>query len=251
MTMRAMTLVAMAAILAGGCGDDANTTSEGTGGTTEAPTTGTTTGAETSGAETSGAETGGAETTQAPTTGAETTGGAGPLTPAELVGQWVSGACEAYPNGMGGENYLTRDFTLTESTWSLLLTIFADAGCTTPFFVVEIDGPYTLGAASAAVPGATEGDFGFASIVWTAKLQQAADLFTMSGCGAEPWAVDVPQDVGGTGCIGIAHPIAECPTDHDIVAIDGDQLFFGERVTDMCKPEGRPTALNTYPVIKP
>lgn len=190
----------------------------------------------------------GATTDAGPTTGA-TTGGAD-VQPAELVGRWISEGCEAYPNGMGGENYLKRDFTLTETTWKLDLIIYGDPGCATPFFQAVIDGPYSLGGASAAVPGATEGDFAFTTIVWTARQQAAADLFNMSGCGAGGWMVDVPQDVGATGCIGVAHPIADCPKEHDIIALDGDALSFGQRITDMCTPAGRPTALNSYPVVR-
>ena len=95
-----------------------------------------------------------------------------------------------------------------------------------------------------------EGDFGFTTLVWTAKQQGAADLFNMAGCGAGGWEVDVPQDVGGTGCIGVAKPIAECPEEYDIVALDGDALDFGQRITDMCTLAGRPTALNNFPVMR-
>jgi hypothetical protein len=35
-----------------------------------------------------------------------------------------------------------------------------------------------------------------------------------------------------------------------VVALSGDDLFFGERITDMCKEEGRPQALGPYPVVR-
>ena len=60
----------------------------------------------------------------------------------------------------------------------------------------------------------------------------------------------MPQDVTEKGCIGVAHPVAECPEEFDVVSIDGDELYFGERVTDMCKEEGRPAALSPYAVFK-
>ncbi len=172
------------------------------------------------------------------------------LAPADLVGEWRSGECEAYPDGMGGMNYLQRNFTLDESEWHLDLDLYGDPECSFALFSAEISGPYALLGESEAVPGATEGNFDFASIVWTAHFEDMATLFTDSGCGSAPWVVGEPQDVSATGCIGVAHPISECATDHDIVSIDGDELFFGERVTDMCEVAGRPTALNTYPVIR-
>jgi hypothetical protein len=151
---------------------------------------------------------------------------------------------------MGGTNYLTRGFTLTETTWHLDLGLFMDEACATPLFSAVIDGPYTLGGASAAVAGATAGEFAFTKIVWTAHQAFMADTFTQAGCGAAPWAVEVPQEVTQTGCIGVAHPVADCPQEYDIVALTGDDLFFGARVTDMCAPEGRPTALAPFPVVR-
>lgn len=179
-----------------------------------------------------------------------TTAGATPLTAKDLAGEWVSKGCEAYPNGQGGENYLTRDFTLTESTWDLSFSIFGDKDCTVPLFTSKIHGPYTLGALSAKVEGATEGQFGFETNEWTAHTADMAAAFTGAGCGSMPWEVDVPQDVTQTGCIGVARKVSECPQEYDVVSLDGDALSFGQRITDMCKEDGRPTALSAYAVYK-
>lgn len=187
------------------------------------------------------------ETTSTGTTPTDPTGTV--LTAAELVGTWSSPGCEAYPDGAGGTNYLTRTFTLTEDRWALEFTIFGDAACTFPLFRGEVEGPYTLGAPS-AVAGATEGEFGIVSNQWTALFEDLAVLFEDSGCGTGSWEVGVPQDVTVTGCIGVAKPVADCPTEYDIVSLDGDSLYFGERVTDMCVEAGRPAALVTYPVVR-
>ena len=164
----------------------------------------------------------------------------------DLAGQWVSGGCESCDNGQGGKNYLTRDFTLTESTWHLELTLFGDEGCTYGLFSVVIDGPYSLGALSTVVDGATDGTFGFQKNVWTALDQGLADTFTSAGCGSAPWEVGVPQEVTETGCIGVAHPVSECPEEYDILGIVDGKLHFGERITDMCSEAGRPKALVSY-----
>jgi len=192
------------------------------------------------------------ESTEDATGTPDTTTTAGPtaLTGADLAGHWVSAGCEAYPNGQGGENYLTRDFTLTEKEWSLDLTIFGDKDCSYPLFSSEIHGPFTLGELSEKVEGATEGQFAVATNEWTAHDQGMADTFTQSGCGNGAWAVEKAQDVTGTGCIGVAHKKAECPEEYDLVSVDGDELYFGQRLTDMCKEDGRPTALAAYPVVK-
>lgn len=182
----------------------------------------------------------------------DTTGTPGPaaLTGKDLAGHWASKGCEAYPDGKGGQNYLTRDFTLTETAWSLDLTLFGDEDCSYPLFSSEIHGKFTLGELSATVDGATEGQFGIDTNDWTAHDQGLADTFTMSGCGTGPWELEKAQDVTGTGCIGVAHKTSECPEEYDVVAVDGDELFFGQRITDMCKEDGRPTALAAFPVVE-
>lgn len=181
-----------------------------------------------------------------------TTSSAGPvaLTGKDLVGEWASQGCEAYPNGQGGESYLTRDFTLTEKTWDLSFSIFGDKDCTVPLFTAQIHGPYTVGALSKTVEGATEAEFGFETNAWTAHTQQMADTFTGAGCGAGAWEVEKAQEVGTTGCIGVAHKISDCPEEFDLVSLDGDALYLGQRITDMCKEDGRPTALGAYAVYK-
>jgi hypothetical protein len=172
--------------------------------------------------------------------------GAAALTAADVAGRWASPACEAYDDGKGGHNYLTRDFQLTGSAWHLDLGVFGDEGCSYPLFSATIDGTFTLDGPSSVVSGGTDGEFRFDSIVWTAQDAGVAKWFTASGCGAEPWEVGVPQDVGTTGCVGVAHPIAECPQEYDVVGLVGGDLYFGERVTDMCTASGRPAAFSPY-----
>ena len=184
-----------------------------------------------------------AEDTAAEDTAAET------LTGADLVGEWASTGCEAYDDGNGGQNYLTRAFALTETRWALELTLFGDPDCTYGLFTSSIEGPYTLGEA-ATVEGATNGDFGFATNVWTPLVEDLATVFEEAGCGSGEWEVGVGQDVTATGCIGVAHPLSECPVEYDIVKLDGDDLYFGARVTDMCVESGRPAALAAYPVSR-
>jgi hypothetical protein len=182
-------------------------------------------------------------------TGSDNTGDDGLLTGADLVGVWSSTGCEAYDDGNGGQNYLTRSFSLTDSRWSLDLTIYGDPDCTYGLFSSAIEGPYTLGGA-ASVEGATNGDFGFTTNVWTPLVEDLATVFEQSGCASGAWEVGVGQDVTETGCIGVAHPIAECPVEFDIVKVEGDDLYFGARVTDMCQESGRPTALADYAVSR-
>jgi len=157
----------------------------------------------------------------------------------ELAGLWVSN-CIDPGNGQG----FTLAFDLTDSTWALDYTAFADAACGTRTLTAHIEGPYTLGAVSAVAPETREGEFGFSRKTVTPHNEGAAG-FLPQACGGGTFTVGAPTDITA-GCPGLgAYPIADCPTDHDIVTVVDDVLHFGARPADndMCSPEKRPTAL--------
>lgn len=64
---------------------------------------------------------------------------------------------------------------------------------------------------------------------------------------AGPCGLDDPQSVAEEGCAAFGqYPVDACPADYDLVARDGDTLYFGQRPADndMCTPERRPTELS-------
>ncbi|WP_164008721.1 hypothetical protein [Pyxidicoccus trucidator] len=170
--------------------------------------------------------------------------------PQDLAGRWDSPTCEASPNGDGSTSYVQRHFQLTESAWTLELDVFGDAQCQTKLFTARLLGPYTLERDSEKVAGATEGNFSFGERYLTAHIQPLADAFAQSGCGTGTWTVGAEQSVPAA-CLSFK-ALAGCSTDHDLVKVDGNQLFFGQRPADndMCAPDKRPLALAPLPVIK-
>jgi hypothetical protein len=159
---------------------------------------------------------------------------------AELAGRWGS-ACVDPGNGQA----FRLLFDLTETTWSLAYEAFADATCATPSLTVQIDGGYALGAESAAVAGAREGRFDFTTKTVTPHNAGVAD-FLAQACGRPGFVAGEAADITG-GCAGLgAYPVADCPSDYDIVRLDDTgSLHFGARPQDnnMCTPDKRPAAL--------
>lgn len=165
----------------------------------------------------------------------------------DLVGDWDSATCE----NAGGGNYIQRHFHLTEDAWTLNLDAFGDAECKTKLFSARVAGPYTLEKDSEKVAGATEATFGFHEQYMTPAVQDLATAFANSKCGSGTWTVGQEQATATTGCL-FFRPTSACATDNDIVKVDGNQLFFGQRPADndMCTPDKRPTALGALPVVK-
>ena len=69
----------------------------------------------------------------------------------------------------------------------------------------------------------------------------------------KPWKVGAKQDLLAGGCAELgARPVAQCASDNDVVKVDGDRLWFGQRPADndMCSSEKRPQALGATPVTR-
>lgn len=172
-------------------------------------------------------------------------GGCGSSFNQQLAGHWGSPSCE--PAGPGV--YIKRDFTLTESTWKIVATLYTDAACGTRFLGVDIDGPYEVKGPSATVAGATEVDYRVVNHRVTAYSDAALQTFNQGGCGPSPRALNQALDITQTGCAPFMFPtVAQCPFEMDLNKIDGDTLYFGDRSGDLCK--ARPTKLGQAPLSR-
>ena len=160
-----------------------------------------------------------------------------------LRGSYASAAPEPWYGGYG-----TREFTFGDGRWSLVFTHALDPDMRMRTFQFLTEGPYSVGEPSAAVPGAYEGDFGeeVKRVRLLMEDPQLIAAFGMADCGLVPGEA---VDISGTGCAS-RKPVAECGTDHDILAMDEAGIYFGERPedNDMCTPERRPAAL-LMPVV--
>lgn len=162
-----------------------------------------------------------------------------------VSGKWKSEAAEDLGNG----SFATREFTLTDKTWSLVFTVHADKEMKVPLVAMGFSGPWKATGASKAVPGANEALFEFdkKTVTLKAKDPAVAKGFGMDGCGLE---VGKPKDVSKTGCSFVA-PVAQYGKEFDLIKREGDKVFFGARPADgnMGSEDKRPTALGA-PLIK-
>ncbi len=176
---------------------------------------------------------------------AATPGASGELfTPKDLAGHWTSAKVEPVegPNPIYGY----WDFTLTENTWSLIFTAYADPEGKVKLFQFRVDeSPYKLGDTVTTIPNTRTGDFTVSKQYMTAFTPDMAKLYADSKCGLGPWEVGVEQDVTQTGCTFI-HSHAECPMEYDLVVFDGTKLALGDRSGNMCQAGTRPAKPSTH-----
>lgn len=170
----------------------------------------------------------------------------------QINGDWASSTCETRPAGNGKQLYLKRDFREGAAFASATLLFYSDAACTLPTFTLVIDGPYTLGQPSSAVPGAIEAIFSFTSASLAPHTAAAVSLLDSAApgtCGAHAWEINALQDIYGTGgCSVLGVNFQTCSREYDLVKLDADRdlLYFGARPSDgggLCTPQRRPTAL--------
>jgi hypothetical protein len=60
------------------------------------------------------------------------------------------------------------------------------------------------------------------------------------------------EDVSSTGCLWVV-PVSACPQEFDLVKVDDERLFLGERPAagrDLCREDRRPRALSSLPLVR-
>jgi hypothetical protein len=162
-----------------------------------------------------------------------------------LGGTWRDPAPYPY-----GEAFGSREFTFDDGRWTLRFTLSLDPEGKLPVFDFRTHGRYEVGAPAKGVDGAYEAVFHEEQKLLTLRTTDPglAEAFGFAACGL---TVGQEKDVSATGC-SAWKPVAECPTDHDLLAmVDDGRLAFGVRPkdNDMCTPDKRPRAL-TPPVHK-
>ncbi len=157
---------------------------------------------------------------------------------ATLSGTWVSPNVEEWYGGYG-----TREFVFHDGQWQLIFTHALDPAMTQRTFQFRTGGGYVITGPSAAVPGAYEATFDedWKHVTLLTTIPEVIAGMGMAECGLTP---NLETDISVTGCAAW-RPVAECGQDHDLLALDGTGLRFGQRPADndMCTPDKRPTAL--------
>ncbi len=169
------------------------------------------------------------------------------LTAKDLLGRWVSPQLETIPTADGNVMYGLRDFILTEKAWAIRFTAYGDAAGTFKLFTLRVEGTYELGVPALVIPEARYADFHFTARYMTAYAPMFIELFNQVRAGTDAWQVDVEQDVSETGAVFIPS-VAAAPVEYDLLKLDGDQLWFGDRTPDLTL--NRAVQLNAYPVVR-
>jgi hypothetical protein len=159
--------------------------------------------------------------------------------PPSLDGRWISVA----PENMG-QIFATRDFTFDGDAWSIRFRAFGDEALSVPILTLDVAGYYKIGGESAVVPGAYNGVFGASDKVLVADSDIAVKMFGDMGCRLE---VGVPFDLTDQAC-GFFHASMDAAGEYDLVAMQGDQLFLGDRAGDLTRE--RPTRLTPFPLVR-
>lgn len=153
-----------------------------------------------------------------------------------LSGVYASTAPEPWYGGWG-----TRRFSFERGRWALTFVHALDPEMKRQTFQFRTEGPYRVGAPSAAVPGAYEAVFGYDAKYVTLLTGDDAVARRFAGCGLR---LNEEMDISGPGCANWK-PVAACREDHDLVAIDRQGVYFGVRArdNDMCTADKRGRAL--------
>lgn len=163
---------------------------------------------------------------------------------AQLRGTYVSPAVEPWYGGFG-----TREFVFADGGWQLIFTHALDPQMVLRTFQFRTGGDYRVGAAHPTLPATFEVDFDedWKHLTLLTRDPQVIGGMGLADCTLTP---NLETDISAQGC-GPWPSVAECGTDHDLLALDETGLRFGQRPADnnMCSPDRRPDSLLS-PVVE-
>ncbi len=153
-----------------------------------------------------------------------------PFTADALLGTWSGVACEPTL----GE-FLTRQITFTEDGYTVFGGVFDDRDCTQMMSSFEQIGTYEITSGSPLGDNVVQATFRLEHVYWTVHQEGLLPGFDLNDCGEGDWAVDTPQDIVETGCLGFIYPREACPGGElEVLRLDGDLITTGERPLDIC-----------------
>jgi hypothetical protein len=162
------------------------------------------------------------------------------------VTEWSSAPCSSVALGPSQNvSHIQRSFLLAGKENTIQYKFFGDDKCVASLFTIVIKGSVELGKPVANVEGAVEVKVGFDRVFFTLDSPRGAPA--TRACSDGKFEVGVQRDVTEAGCLFIK-PKASCGVDYDIMKIKDGVATPGFRTGDMCKPEGRPTSLQSVGV---
>jgi hypothetical protein len=169
--------------------------------------------------------------------------GAGLVLAQPAPSEWSSAPCSTVALGPGTNlSNIQRTFNLAGKSNTIQYRFFADDKCTFGLFSFVLKGSIEIGQPVAGVEGAVEVNVGLERVLFTLDSPRGAPA--AKGCGDGQFEVGVQRDVTESGCL-FFKPKAACGVDYDIMKIKDGMATPGFRTGNMCKPEGRPTSLQS------
>jgi Adenomatosis polyposis coli down-regulated 1 len=174
-----------------------------------------------------------------------------PQTAPAILGVWESERCVAQERG-GVRTGSKSVFIFLDHDWALEFVQFADDQCARPTMKAFFAGQYEITQRSAVVAGANDATFGFSHKVVTFYDESLLAEANRGVCGPRMWKHGQPNDVSATGCLWVT-PVSACQQEFDLVKIEGNRLFLGERPQpgrDLCREDRRAQQLRSLALIR-
>jgi hypothetical protein len=174
-----------------------------------------------------------------------------PQAAAAVLGVWESEGCVVQERG-GVRTSSKSTFIFLDRDWALEFVQFSDDQCSRPTLKAFFSGPYQITQPSPVLAGANDATFGFSYKAVTLYDESLLAQANKGVCGRRVWERGQPQDVSETGCLWVT-PTSACPREFDLVKVEGNRLFLGERPQpgqDLCREDRRAQKLRSLPLIR-
>ncbi len=157
--------------------------------------------------------------------------------------EWTSAPCTSLALGPTQDiSHVQRIYLFGPQGHTTQYKFFADGQCRQPLYSFVFIGGVEMGGPVKDVADAVEAKVTFSKILFTLDSPRGAQAAKQ--CADGKFEVAVQRDVSGSSCL-FMKPVQSCGVDYDIVKIKDGMATPGFRTADMCKPEGRPTKLQS------
>lgn len=171
--------------------------------------------------------------------------------PMSIIGTWETERCVVQERD-GIQTSSRSLFVFLAREWALEFAQYSDAACTMPSLRAFFQGRYRLTGPSSAVSGAHHADFEFSIKRLTLYDDGLLAQANRGACGHRAWTRGREEDVSQTGCLWVV-PVSACPQEFDLVKVDDERLFLGERPPagqNLCREDRRARALRSLPLVR-
>ena len=150
-----------------------------------------------------------------------------------IQGNW-STSCVQEQTSSGQKASLKKSYKITKSEWTLSEDFYSDENCGKIAYTRITKGTYEIGDKSKQIQDAFHIEMGLSAIYLNPRSPDVVQVFDQLNCGDTEWQINIEQEIGKDGCVGLAKNLSRCPIEFNVIKKQDTTLVFGDGQKNYC-----------------